>query len=388
MKLLHTSDWHVGKAIRGQSRADEHRAVLTEIVGIAEREAIDLVVVAGDLFETGSPSPEAEEIVYRALLGLAQTGAEVMVISGNHDNGKRLRAVAPLLELGNVHLVAEPLRPEDGGVRVLPCRSGGDVRVAALPFISQRGIVRAAALMDDAAYEHAQAYSERLRLLLGALTATFDDTMPNLLVAHGFVLGGAAGGGERHAHLVDEYQISSQAFPATASYVALGHLHRPQKIAGATAIHYCGSPLQLDFGEEMQAKQVNVVELDAGVPAKVTALPLTAGRQLVTIKATMAELDAAVDAAPGDAWLRVDLREERRAGLADAVRAMIGERAVDVRIDKPSGAASAARATRRGRSPVELFAEFCEHRGVADERVKAMFTELLGTNSDVEAVVG
>ena len=97
--VLHTSDWHVGKAIRGHSRADEHRAVLAEIAGVAAEHTVDLVVVAGDLFETSAPTPESESIVYRALLDLAATGAEVVVVSGNHDNAHRLRAVAPLLEL-------------------------------------------------------------------------------------------------------------------------------------------------------------------------------------------------------------------------------------------------------------------------------------------------
>ena len=86
MKLLHTSDWHVGKAIRGHSRADEHRAVLSEIVGVASDHAVDLIIVAGDLFETAAPTAEAEKIVYNALLELSQTGATLAVISGNHDN--------------------------------------------------------------------------------------------------------------------------------------------------------------------------------------------------------------------------------------------------------------------------------------------------------------
>ena len=111
-------------------------------------EAVDLVVVAGDLFDSAAPTPESEEIVYRALLGLAGTGADVAVIAGNHDNARRLRAVAPLLALGRVHLVAEPTRPDDGGVLPLRARDGVDVRLAMLPFVSKRGIVRAEHLMD------------------------------------------------------------------------------------------------------------------------------------------------------------------------------------------------------------------------------------------------
>ena len=105
MRLLHTSDWHVGKTIRGRSRADEHRAVLAEIVGLAEEHSVDLALVAGDLFETASPSAEAEAIVCRALLDLAGMGAAVAVIAGNHDNGRKLQAVAPVFSAaGRVHI--------------------------------------------------------------------------------------------------------------------------------------------------------------------------------------------------------------------------------------------------------------------------------------------
>ena len=117
MKLLHTADWHVGRTIRGRSRLDEHVAVLGEIVEIARRERVDLVAVVGDLFETASPPPEAEAVVYRTLLALAETGARVAVVAGNHDNARRLHAVAPVFEsAGAIHLVTEPTRPDDGGL--------------------------------------------------------------------------------------------------------------------------------------------------------------------------------------------------------------------------------------------------------------------------------
>ena len=268
MRLLHTSDWHVGKAIRGHSRADEHRAVLAEIASIAGEHEVDLVVVAGDLFETAAPSAEAEQIVYRALLDLAGTGAEVAVIAGNHDNARRLRAVTPLLELGRVHVVTQPRAADEGGVRTVPTASGGPLQLVALPFVSQRGIVRSEQLMEQAAYEHAQDYAERLQLLIHTLVDACDPEVPTVVAAHAFVRGGAPGGGERLAHLVEEYAVAAQSFPASVAYVALGHLHRPQKLPGGPAIHYCGSPLQLDFGEEDEAKQVNLVELAPGAPGR------------------------------------------------------------------------------------------------------------------------
>ena len=194
MKLLHTSDWHVGKTIRGHSRIPEHEAVLTEIVSLADEHSVDLVIVAGDLFETATPTAEAESLVYRTLLQLLDTGAHVAVISGNHDNARRLHAVAPVFQaLGRIHLVTEPIRPDDGGVIRLSMPGGEQVRLAMLPFVSQRGVVRARNLMEAAAYENTQAYGDRIRLLIETLTAEFGSDTVNILAAHAFVYGGQLG---------------------------------------------------------------------------------------------------------------------------------------------------------------------------------------------------
>ncbi len=376
MKLLHTSDWHVGKAVRGRSRAGEHRAVLAEIAQIAADHEVDLVLVAGDLFETAAPTAEAEEIVYRALLALAGTGAEVAVIAGNHDNARRLRAVEPLLELGRVHVITQPAGPDEGGVRTITGRSGERLSLALLPFVSQRGIVRAEQLMDSAAFENAQRYADRMRLLIETLAAALDPDLPSVMMAHAYVLGGQMGGGERLAHLVEEYAVTGPSFPPTLGYVALGHLHRPQQLPGATAIHYCGSPLQLDFGEEDETKQVNVVEVQAGVPAKVTAVPLRSGWAMKTLTGTIPELVERIDDIDDECWLRVRVTAKARAGLADEVRDALGERVVDVQVDAGERERTQRRASRRSRAPQELFAEFCAERDIDDHRITTLFADL------------
>ena len=382
MKLLHTSDWHVGKTIRGRSRAYEHRAVLDEIVSLANEHSVDLVLIAGDLFETAAPSAEAEGIVYRALLDLAATGAEVAVIAGNHDNARKLKAICPVFEAaGRVHVLSEVVRPEDGGVLHLRMRGGEDLRLAMLPFVSQRGIVRARNLMESAAYENVQVYAERMRLVLDALAEGFESDTVNVLMAHSFVHGGQLGGGERAAHFIDDYALSAQAFPATAGYVALGHVHRPQKIAGPGQIHYCGSPLQLDFGERDQSKQVNLVDMEPGLPSTVMPLPLSSGRSLLRLSGTLAELESQRETLDDDPWLQVMVREPRRADLADRAREMLGEGVVDVRVENQSSTA-ARRPSRSGRTPVELFEEYLAEQYIDDERVRALFKELLDAQYD------
>jgi len=375
MRLLHTSDWHVGKTIRGRSRHDEHVAVLDEIVSISADSRVDVVLVAGDLFESAAPNPESEALVYRTLLRLAETAQHVVVIAGNHDNARRLGAVTPLLKLGNIHLASDAVGPDAGGFRRLAVGEE-TLNLALLPFVSQRGIIRAAALMEGAAFEHANLYAERLRVLLELLTAGFDANSVNVVLAHAFVIGGSAGGGERSAHLVDEYGLNAQAFPATASYVALGHLHRPQKIAGPAPIHYCGSPLQLDFGEQQQAKQVNLIEASTGIPAAVTPIGLSAGRELRTVSGTLDELRKLGDDLT-EHWLRVRVDEPRRPDLVDDVRAILGDRVVDVEILHQSDEDPVSRERRLGRDPLDAFTEYLNSLGIEDERLTSMFVELL-----------
>ena len=378
MKLLHTSDWHVGKSIRGHSRADEHRAVLAEIASIAADESVDLIVVAGDLYETAAPSAESEMIVNQALLALAEV-APVLAVAGNHDNPRRLRAVAPLLQLGRITMATEPRSPDDGGV-VSVSAGGVEVDIALVPFVSQRGIVKADQLMDNAAFENAQTYAERMRRILAALCSGFGGERVNLVVGHLFVHGGNSGGGERQAHLVDEYGVSAVDFPPTAQYVALGHLHRAQQMLGSTAIHYSGSPLQLDFGESAQAKQVNVVDLEPGLPAKVKPVVLQSGAGLRTLHGTLADVRAQVEGLDPEAlagtWFRVRLDEPSRAGLAEEVRQLIGPTVVDIRVERDDGGAVAKRSGRSQRSPRELFGDYLTERGVEDPAVKKRFAEL------------
>ena len=384
MKLLHTSDWHVGRTIRGGSRALEHTEVLAEIAQIAESEEVDLVIVAGDLFDSTAPSAEAEAIVYRALLNLAQTGAQVAVIAGNHDNPRRLQAVAPLLQLGQVHLVAHPALPEDGGVVELRARDGAWIRLAMLPFVSKRGIVRAGRLISNAAYENVQHYSQQLHRLIEELRKSFRHDTVNLFTTHAFVLGGEAGGSERPAHLTDEYAIPAQLFPVDIGYGALGHLHRPQRI-GPT-LHYCGSPLQLDFGEAGQSKQVNVVSLEPGIPADVRAVRLTAGHPLRTLTGTLDELGSiTID---DDAWLKVVVRGPGRAGLVQTVRELLGPGVVDVRVESPATPIQHRKFDHRSRSPQKVFDAYLKHESIEDSRVRDLFGELLDEHSDAPVEFG
>jgi exonuclease SbcD len=380
MKFLHTSDWHVGKALRGRSRAEEHVAVLAEIAAIADERAVDLVLVVGDLFDAAAPPPEAERIVYEALLRLSAGGARpVVVVAGNHDSAARLHAVAPVFAAHGVRILDKPSGPADGGVVEIDT-PGGLARLALLPFPSQRGVVTAEALMTQEAADHGQTYADRVRIILGALAAGFTDDAVNIVLAHLMVMGGTMGGGERGAHTIFDYWVPAGAFPPAAHYAALGHLHRPQQIDGPCPLHYCGSPLQLDFGETANAPQVNVVTATAG-KAGVTVEPvlLTAGRRLRVVRGTPEELEVAAVASDfGDDHLNIVVDSPPIPGLADSLRQRFPE-AVEVVLAAREVEARRAVAveSRVGRSPQELFASYLGEVGADDPAVRALFAELV-----------
>lgn len=380
MKLLHTSDWHVGKRLKGESRLEEHARVLAEIAGVAREEAVDVIVVAGDVYESAAPAPDAQAVALQALLHLRDTGAKVVVIAGNHDNPHQFEALRPVMAELDITMLGHPARPEAGGFLELTTRGGERVNLAMLPFCSQRYIVRAAQLMTGDAAEYAGDYAERMRALLEVLTAGFSGDAVNVVVAHCMARGGRLGGGERDAQTVEPYWVSGTAFPA-AHYVALGHLHLTQEIPGGAPIWYCGSPIQVDFGEEGDAKHVLVIEATPTKPAKVRPVALESGVRLATAEGTLAELRE-LAAGFGDAYLRVVAHEPARAGLADEVRALFGDRVVEVRLDS-SATTTGERPRRTGRSAHDLFASYLAEQAYEDDRLVALFDRLLDAETTV-----
>ncbi|MGV9980429.1 exonuclease SbcCD subunit D [Micromonospora wenchangensis] len=377
MKILHTSDWHVGKVLKGQSRAEEHKQVLAGVIEIAHAERPDLVIVAGDLYDTAAPSPEATRLVTRALTALRRTGADVVAIGGNHDNGNALDALRPWAEAAGITL--------RGGVRENPAEhvvdgvtaAGERWQLAALPFLSQRYAVRAVEMYELTAAEATQTYADHLGRVLAKLTEGFTEPdRVHLVTAHLTVVGASTGGGERDAHTVLGYAVPASVFPGTAHYVALGHLHRSQRVIGPCPIRYSGSPIAVDFGEQENVCSVTLVEVGATSAARVREVPVAAAVPLRTVRGTLAQLAAAE---PPEGWLRVFVREQPRAGLREEVQELF-PRALEIRIDPellPTPGSGTRVAQRAGRSPRELFADYLGSRGHEDDGVRDLFDELL-----------
>jgi exonuclease SbcD len=391
LKFLHTADWHVGKTLKGRDRLDEQKAVLAEIAAVAEANEVDAVLVAGDVYDLSAPSAAAQQLVVQTLLRMRRSGAEVIVIAGNHDHGPTFEAYRPLMGEVGITLTGAYKSPERGGVVRFTARSdGAPAQVAVLPFLSQRYAVRAAEIVANSPSENVRAYDEQMRQVIASLTASFRGDTVNLAMSHLTCVGGKFGGGERSAQSIFEYSVPAAIFPVNAHYVALGHLHRRQSLPAPAPVHYSGAPLAVDFGEQDNASVVCLVEATPGTPARVTDIPVTAGRGLRTVHGTIAELEArAGDFA--DDYLRVYLREPTRAGLRDDTLEILPN-ALEVRID-PEFAPQAEKAATAGeariaRTPAQLFADYCATRDVSDPKVAALFGELhdevtaTGTGSD------
>jgi exonuclease SbcD len=375
VKILHTSDWHVGKVLKGQTRLDEHIAVLSELVDVAKAERPDLVIVAGDLYDTASPTADATRVVTRALSALRATGARVVAVAGNHDNGQTLDALRSWAEAAGITLRGSVREPADHVVTGVT-GAGEPWRLVALPFLSQRYAVRATEMFHLSAAEAEQTYADHLARLVSALHEGATAETVNLVTAHVTVVGAKAGGGERDAHTIQAYAVPASVFPASCQYVALGHLHRAQRVLGPCPIHYSGSPLAVDFGEEENTPSVTIVEVSPGSPARTRLVPLERARPLRTVSGTLAEL-AALEA--GEGWLRVFVKEAPRAGLREQVQELLPH-ALEVRIDASMlpDSPSKARARRQGRSPRDLFADYLTGRGHDDPAVTELFDRLYG----------
>lgn len=370
MRFLHTADWHVGKGLQGRSRIDEHEEVLNEIVGIARARDVDATLVAGDLFDSASPPAEAERVVYSTLLSLSEI-APVVVVPGNHDNDGRLAAVGELLRRADVYVVPyarhEPVE--------LTSSSGENARIATIPWISQRYIVKAEQLMSLDAYELAGEFGTRLRRIVDKATECFTPDTVNVIVAHLTITNGQIGGGERTAQTVMEYRIDPSAFPAAAHYVALGHLHKAQSFPARCPVHYSGAPLHLDFSDDSEPRSVTIFEGAPRTPAKIEQIPLTSGRPLRTIEGTLDQLAEQVEQV-GNEWLRVRVKEPARTDLGNQVREMFPNAVkVIVAASEESPQPSTDR-LQGGRAPHGLFTEYLDERGIEDAALVALFKEI------------
>jgi exonuclease SbcD len=386
VRFLHTSDWHVGRAIRGRSRNEEFAAALDEVVGIAVDEGVDAVLLAGDVYEHRSAAPEADSIVFDALLRLHDAGIRVVAIPGNHDSAVRLEALGKLLRPIGTEVVPRVAPPDRGGIVEVPSRAGAEVaEVACVPFVPERRFGDAAALFD-AGERWYQSYADGMGELLAAMANGFTPGRVSVVLGHLFTDGALVtpGGGERELTIGIAYAISPSRLPGEVSYIALGHVHMPQPVKGSAApARYAGSLIQLDFGEAGQRKSVAIVEATSGKPARVREVPLSAGRQLMDVRGT---LDEVVDRADelGDAFLRVFVRTDGPVpGIADRVREALPN-ALDVHLEYERAEQQASAEPVSALHPRDQFVAYfrSQHSAEPSQTLLDAFDEVLALETE------
>ena len=320
MRFLHTADWHAGKKLGRIDRRAEFESALDEIEDIARNSKLDMALVSGDLFDRALPPLESLSLVIDALIRLADAAGTVVAIPGNHDSPALFEILGRVLEPKGVRIMHRINQPSEGGVIQVPSRDGSQLAsVGGFPFLHEAQVVDFMKETDG----WYGTYADKVRLISAALCAGFDPKGIGILVGHWFVEGAEVGGGERKIHLGQQYSATSQSIPAAASYVALGHIHRPQAIASQVPARYAGSILQLDFSERTHNKEVVVVEAVHGRPAKTTSMQLASGRKLVRVEDTIEGLESRVGELTG-AYLDVRVKTEGPVfGLADRVRAFL-----------------------------------------------------------------
>ncbi|MCD1261588.1 exonuclease subunit SbcD [Paenibacillus athensensis] len=282
MRILHTADWHFGRALEGRSRMEEQSAFMDELVQIVEDEQIDLVLVAGDVYDSVNPPALAEQLFYEGVSRLAAGGRrQVVVIAGNHDQPERLAASSPLAAAQGITLLGLPT-PQL--VTAGTARTGELAKIAALPYPSEARLKEL--LSEDADEESLRShYSARVGQLIRRMASGFTGDSVNVVMSHLYVLGGSETESERPIQVGGAYTVDTAALTAGAQYVALGHLHRPQLVKAPMPIRYAGSPLAYSFSEAGQAKSVTVLELAPGEEARPREIFLRSGRPLVSWKA-------------------------------------------------------------------------------------------------------
>lgn len=291
MRILHTSDWHLGKNLEQYSRLDEQEEFLEEFIEIVENNNIDLVLIAGDIYDNGNPPARAEKMFYHTLKSITKSGkTAVLVVAGNHDNPERLVAASPLAYEHGVILLGEPksiarkgtfgefssenkfdfeIIESYEGYLELSIR-GERAVIITLPYPSEKRLneVLSTELNDE---DRQKSYDHRIGQLFENLSTKYREDTVNLVISHLYVMGGEESGSERSIQLGGSLSVSPTKFPEKAQYCALGHLHRPQKVPGSKGIiRYCGSPIQYSKSEINYSKGAYLVDVSAGKLAEIS----------------------------------------------------------------------------------------------------------------------
>jgi exonuclease SbcD len=315
MRIIHTSDWHLGQNFYTKSRGPEHQAFLDWLLGAVVEHDVDAIIVAGDIFDTGSPPSYARELYNRFVVQLQATGCQLVVLAGNHDSVATLNESRELLACLNTTVIASARRIPAEQTLLLKKKDGSPGAVLCpIPFLRPRDIQSSQAGLSG---------HEKQRSLMEAITEHYQQCHASALAARGEQLlpiiatGHLTTVGVTKTDAVRDIYIGTlDAFPAQnfppADYIALGHIHRAQLIGGTEHIRYSGSPISLSFDETGRAKSVYLAEFGQGKLQNVTALPVPVSQPLAVIKGSLSEIEKQLEqwrGAPPEpkVWLDIEI---------------------------------------------------------------------------------
>ncbi|MCF6257985.1 MAG: exonuclease SbcCD subunit D C-terminal domain-containing protein [Gammaproteobacteria bacterium] len=349
MKILHTSDWHIGRMLYGRKRYEEFEAFLDWMAETIDHEQVDVLLVAGDIFDTSTPSNRAQALYYRFLCRVAASSCRhVVVIAGNHDSPTFLNAPRELLRVLDVHVVGAVTEQRGDEVLVLGNEENSpELIVCAVPYLRDRDIrvAEAGESIEDKErkliegirnhYAEVVALAEQQRETLGV-------KIPIVAMGHLFTAGGQTtdGDGVRELYVGSLAHVTAGIFPDAIDYLALGHLHVPQKVGGSELMRYSGSPLPMGFGEAKQEKSVcllefvNVSATAASTVASVRLVSVPVFQKLERVKGSWDEISArilALFATGSTAWLEVVYEgEEVMSDLQECVNTAVADTEMEI----------------------------------------------------------
>ena len=394
MRILHTSDWHLGQHFMGKSRQAEHQALIAWLLTEVEKQAVDAVLIAGDIFDSGTPPSYARELYSQLVVRLHEAGVALLLLGGNHDSVATLGESRELLVRLGATVVAAASVDAAAQVVVLPLRNGepGCI-VCAIPFIRPRDVLQSQAgqsaedkqlSLQTAIQAHYNDVFTAASACQAELTSQLGRKLPLLATGHLTTVGASTSESVREIYVGALEAFPTTAFPP-ADYIALGHIHRPQKVGGLEHIRYSGSPLPLSFDEAKQQKEVLLVDLNADGLQTVTALPVPRFQGLASITGNLATLAGPIGAAAAEGtferptWLEVTVAEDDYlADLPARIEALTAGWPVEVlRIRRQRGNAVAsllteAQETLDELSPHEVFARRLQQEELSDEQQLAL----------------